>query len=120
MTMRYRAQTRRVRVSGRGRGLLLLAAVVLIAGLFAQVTMLARVSLQSRSAAALTDEIEALNAQADNLEMAVNGFHNLEQIRKRALQLGMEVADGTSTRVVNVALGDTNDAGVQTAEGPSN
>lgn len=105
---RYRRKGRRVQLSRRGRGLLVVAGIVLVTGLFVQLTMMVRISSQNRNANALVDEIQELNAQVDNLELVVDSFHNLDQIGKRARQLGMEVVDSSSTRVVNVTVPGTN------------
>ena len=107
------------------RALLVLACAVLFAGMFMQVSMLARVSSQSKRASALEGEIEELSANAENLELSINQFHNLDSIAVRARQLGMEQPDETQIRVVSVARvdagnGSTQAAGNAPAEGIQN
>lgn len=85
------------------RALLVMAAVVLFAGLFVQITMLSRISSQAKQAAKLEREIVELSASAENLEVSINQYHNLKDIAVRAQQLGMEEPDETQIRVVNVA-----------------
>ena len=97
------------------RALLVLACAVLFAGMFMQVTMLARVSSQSKRASTLESEIEELSANAENLELSINQFHNLDSIAVRARQLGMEQPSEGQIRVVNVARGSAPDASTQAA-----
>lgn len=95
---------------------MMLAAVVLFAGLFAQITMLSRISSQSKRASAVEREIAELSASAENLELSINQYHNLEAIAARARQMGMEQPDETQIRVVRVARVNAQDTSTQTAE----
>ncbi len=101
--------------NARSRALLVLACAVLFAGMFMQVTMLARVSSQSKRASVLEGEIEELSANAENLELSINQFHNLESIAVRARQLGMEQPSESQIRVVNVARSGDSGASAQAA-----
>ncbi len=115
MTMRSEKSLARRRKAARSRTLLVLAGIVLFSGLFMQVTMLARISSQSKRASSLEGEIEELSASAENLELTINRYHNLDSIAARARQLGMEQPDETQIRVVNVARSDREDTSTQTA-----
>ena len=56
----------------------------------------------SKQVAETRKEIKALNASADNLNLSLNQYHNLQRIAARAQQLGMEQPDETQLRVVNL------------------
>ena len=115
--MRSLGYDRARKMSARSRMLMLLAGLILFAGLFLQITMLSRISLQSKRAAALERELVELSANAENLELSINQYHNLEVIAARAQQLGMEQPDETQIRVVSVAKINPEDTSTQTAEG---
>lgn len=116
MSMNYARSTRSRRRKTCSRILLLAAAIVLFAGLFVQISMLSRISSQSKQAAKLEREIVELSASAENLEVSINQYHNLETIAARAQQLGMEQPDETQIRVVNVARNHMEDTSIQTAD----
>ena len=117
MSMRSVSPERARRITARNRTLLILVGIVLFAGLFLQITMLSRISLQSKRASAVEWELEELSANAENLELSINQYHNLEVIAARAQQLGMEQPDETQIRVVSVAKINPEDTSTQTAEG---
>ena len=114
MKMRNAKYDRRRRAA-RSRALLILAGIVLFSGLFMQITMLARISSQSKQASSLEVEIEDLSAKAENLELRINKHYNLEKIAERALELGMEKPDETQIRVVSVAQVNMEDNSTQAA-----
>ena len=114
--MDVHGRSRPRRRSGRGRALAILAAAVLFAGLFMQISMLSRISAQIKRAAALEKEIGELSANAENLELCINQYHNLESIAARARQLGMQKPDASQIRVVRVAKPSGKDTSAQTAE----
>lgn len=116
MSMRYSRQTRSARQAARGRKLMILAAAVLFVGLFVQITMLSRISYQNKRASALERELTELSANAENLELSINQYHNLEAIAARAKQMGMEQPNETQIRVVRVARNDMQDTSAQSAE----
>lgn len=109
-------QRRSRRRAGRRRALILLAASVLFAGLFMQISMLSRISAQIKRAAALEKEISELNASAENLELCINQYHNLDSIAARARQLGMQKPDASQIRVVRVEKPSNENTSVQAAE----
>ena len=115
MSMHNAQQGGRRRKRLLGRILFAVAAAVLVAGLFLQITMLARISDQTKQAAALEREIVELSANAENLQLTISQHHNLETIAARAQQLGMEQPDETQIRVVRVACGNE-DTSIHTVE----
>ena len=116
MTMQNAKPARRRRKTARSRALLVLAGIVLFTGLFMQITMLARISSQSKRASSLEGEIEELSASAENLELNINQYHNLDTIAVRARQLGMEQPNETQIRVVSVVRSNVEDTSIQAAE----
>ena len=103
MKMQSEKAIRRRRKATQSRALLVLAGIVLFSGLFMQITMLARISSQSKRASGLEGEIEELTANAENLELRINRYHNLDSIAVRARELGMSTPNETQIRVVSVA-----------------
>ena len=77
-------------------------AAVLLAGVLSQIAMMARLSAQNKQVVETQKEIRALSASADNINLSLNQYHNLERIAARAAQLGMEQPDETQLRVVNL------------------
>ena len=94
--------SRRTRERQTSRILMIAFALVLFIGVFAQIAMMAKLSGQNKQVAETRKEIKALNASADNLNLSLNQYHNLERIAARAQQLGMEQPDETQLRVVNL------------------
>ena len=93
---------RRPRSRQTNRVLMVVFVVVLFAGLFGQIAMLARVSAQNREARTVDREIRELNASVDNLTLSLNQYHNLERIAALAQRLGMEQPTEGQIRVVNL------------------
>ena len=116
MTRQNTKPARRKRDKAFSRFLLLMAGIVLVMGLFAQITMLARISSQNKQASELEGEIEELSANVENLELYINQYHNLKSIELRAQQLGMERPDETQIRVVSVVRSNVEDTSIQAAE----
>lgn len=116
MNMRYEQPRRSKREAAWNRALLIVAALVLFAGLFMQITMLSRISSQSKQASRLEEEIVELSASAENLELSINQYHNLDNIELRARQLGMEEPTDTQIRVVSVVRSETENTSIQAVE----
>lgn len=95
-------RTRRARDRRLNRLLMAAFALVLLAGVVLQIAMMARLSGQGKQTAQLNREIKALAASADNLNLSISQYHDLDRITARALQLGMEQPDETQLRVVNL------------------
>ena len=70
--------TKREREKLLSRAMMILAALVLIAGLIFQISMRARVSAQSKEIASVQRQIQTLNADIMNLNLCINQSHNLE------------------------------------------
>ena len=100
--MRRMGTTRRARERKVNRVLACLFAVVLFAGVFGHIAMLARLSGQGKAAAAIEKEIRELSASEDNLYLSLNQYHNLDRVAARAKLLGMEQPAQAQIRVVNL------------------
>ncbi len=94
--------SRRMRERRLSRALMIAFALVLFLGVCSQIAMMARLSGQSKQVVETQKEIKALNASAENLNLSLNQYHNLDRIALRAQQLGMEQPDETQLRVVNL------------------
>lgn len=102
-------QKRKVRYEQRlTKALLVAAAVVLFCGLFAQIAVRAQVSGQVKELAAMQARIDAMKADAENIRLCINQHHNLEEISRRALALGMEELTDDRLRVVSLPAADGN------------
>ena len=100
--------SRRMRERRLSRALMIAFAVVLFLGVCSQIAMMARLSGQNKRIYETQREIRALGASADNLNLSLSQYHNLERIAARAEQLGMSQPDETQLRVVNLpALTDS-------------
>ena len=97
--MRESSRERERRTS---RALMIAFALVLFIGVFAQIAMMAKLSGQNKQVVQTQKEIKALSASADNLNLGLSQYHNLNRIAARAQQLGMEQPDETQLRVVNL------------------
>ena len=95
-------ESRRARDRRTSRILMAVFALVLFIGVFSQIAMMARLSAQNKRFVETEKEIKALSASADNLNLGLNQYHNLDRIAARAQQLGMEQPDETQLRVVNL------------------
>ena len=100
-----RSQTRRsLRQKERrvNRILVIVFAAVLFVGLFSQVAMVARLSGQAKVTRSVEREIRDLSANADNLNLTLNQFKNLDRVAARAAKLGMGKPSGDQIRVVRL------------------
>ena len=100
---------RRRREQRVSRVLAVTAAVIFFGGLFGQIALRAQISGQAKKIDAVHREIQALSANAENLDLCINQYHNLETIGQRACQLGMDVPVDDQLRVVSLpqVSGDT-------------
>lgn len=89
------------------RTLLIAAAAVLFFGLFAQIAVRAQVSGQTKEISAVQAGINAMKVDAENLQLCINQHHNLEEISKRALAMGMEQLTDDRIRVVSLPAGNS-------------
>ena len=102
MSRNHSKRTRQARVQRANRTLIMVFVAVLVVGAFVQVAMIARLNGQNRQMKAVEIEIRNLSATADNLNLSLRQFGNLDRVAARAAQLGMtEPAEG-QIRVVNL------------------
>ena len=100
------------------RSLLVAAAVLLFAGLFAQIAVRAQISGQAKELAAIQARMHAMSADADNLTLCINQHHDLESIGRRAIEMGMQMPGDDQPRVLNLPLaGDTSTQTVANTDG---
>lgn len=97
-----RQAVKREREQRLSKALLILAVFVLFFGLFGQIAMRDRLSRQAKELAMVNDEIKVLSANAENLDLNINQRHNLIEIGQKAVLLGMEAADKSQMRVVQL------------------
>ena len=109
MTGAWQGQTRVRRERRLTKVLLIEAALVFFCGLFGQIALRAQLSGQNKQLALLEKEIQALSANAANLDLSINQRHNLDEIGRKAILLGMEQPDESRLRVVSLpqANGET-------------
>ena len=109
MTGAWQGQTRVRRERRLTKVLLIAAALVFFCGLFGQIALRAQLSGQNKQLASLEKEIQALSANAANLDLSINQRHTLDEIGRQAILLGMEQPDESRLRVVSLpqANGET-------------
>ena len=109
MTGAWQGQTCVRRERRLTKVLLIAAALVFFCGLFGQIALRAQLSGQNKQLASLEKEIQALSANAANLDLSINQRHNLDEIGRKAILLGMEQPDESRLRVVSLpqANGET-------------
>ena len=112
MSMRYSDKRRKSRL----RFWRMLVVIVLFAGLFVQVTMLARISEQNKRASKAKDEITALNHRIENIERDINGYRNSDQIEALARAMGMQDPDPSQLRYISVPNLEENTSAQAAAE----
>ena len=95
-------RSRRERIRQTNRTLIVIFAAVLLVGAFMQIAMIARVTGQNKQVRAVEREIRNLTANADNLNLSLNQFKNLDRVAARAAKLGMEKPTGSQIRVVRL------------------
>ena len=113
-----RSQTKRSQRQKERRAnriLVIVFAAVLFVGLFSQVAMVARLSGQAKVTRSVEREIRDLSANADNLNLSLNQFRNLDRVAMRARQLGMEQPSEGQIRVVSLP-GALQNTSTQSAE----
>jgi len=85
------------------RGLMIAFAAVVLLGVIVQITMMVRLSGQSKATYAARKETRELTSRIQNLNHSLEQFHNRDRITARAQQLGMQLPDETQLRVVNLS-----------------
>ena len=102
MNRNHAKRSRQEQVRRTNRTLIMVFVAVLLIGAFAQVAMIARITGQNKRVRAVETEIRNLSANADNLNLSLNQFRNLDWVASRAAKLGMEKPTGDQIRVVRL------------------
>ena len=102
MNRNHAKRSRQERIRRTNRTLIMVFVAVLLIGAFSQVAMIARITGQNKRARAVETEIRNLSANADNLNLSLNQFRNLDRVAARAAKLGMEEPTGDQIRVVRL------------------
>ena len=102
MNRNHAKRSRQEQVRRTNRMLIMVFVAVLVIGAFAQVAMIARITGQNKRVRAVETEIRNLSANADNLNLTLNQFRNLDRVAARAAKLGMEEPTGDQIRVVRL------------------
>jgi len=97
------------------RVLIVMLVCVLFAGLFMQIGQMAEIAGQSKKNNELVYQLNEMEAVIDNLQVALNGYHNLNSIQMRAHEIGMVVPDSMQIRVLNLPAQMGTDTSAQTA-----
>ena len=100
-----RSQTKRSRqerIRHANRTLIMVFVAVLVIGAFTQIAMIARITGQNKQVQAVELQIRDLSANAENLNLSLNQFKNLERVAARAEKLGMEQPTEGQIRVVRL------------------
>ena len=102
MNRNHAKRSRQEQVRRTNRMLIMVFVAVLLIGAFSQVAMIARITGQNKRVRAVETEIRNLSANADNLNLSLNQFRNLDRVAARAAKLGMEKPTGDQIRVVRL------------------
>ena len=102
MNRNHAKRSRQEQVRRTNRTLIMVFVAVLLIGAFSQVAMIARITGQNKRVRAVETEIRNLSANADNLNLSLNQFRNLDRVAAKAAKLGMEKPTGDQIRVVRL------------------
>ena len=94
---------------------ILMLVLCLIAGVFGQITMIAKLAAQSKQISQVNREIRDMTATVENMQVCLSMYQNLDRIETLAYGLGMQLPDAEQIRVVSLP-GIAGDASTQTAE----
>jgi len=97
------------------RTLRIVLAACLFAGVFGQITMIAKLSAQSKEISKVNREISDMTATVENMQVCLSMYQNLDRIETLAYGLGMQFPTEDQIRVVSLP-GIAEDASTQTAE----
>ena len=98
----------RTQTSGRqreqklNRWLMAVFAAVVLLGVIVQITMMVKLSDQSKRTHTIRQETVNLESRIENLTLNLNKYANQDRITARAKALGMQLPDETQLRVVNL------------------
>ena len=102
MNRSHGRRSRQEQIRRTNRTLIMIFVAVLVIGAFTQVAMIARLTGQNKQVRAVEREIRDLSANADNLNLTLNQFRNLDRVAARAAKLGMEQPSEGQIRVVRL------------------
>lgn len=97
------------------RTLKIVLVLCLVAGVFGQITMIAKLAAQSKQISQVNREIRDMTATVENMQVCLSMYQNLDRIETLAYGLGMQLPAQDQIRVVSLP-GITEDASTQTAE----
>ena len=93
----------RMREKKLNRRLMIVFAAMVLLGVIAQITMMAKLSIQSKQTYAALTEARELESRIENLNRSLEQFHNHDRIRAKAQSLGMQMPEDTQLRAVNLS-----------------
>ena len=93
----------------------ILTCLMLFAGLFMQICMLAEISGKAKQRSAAEDDIRELSATKDNLELQLVGYERTTWIEQQAIELGMQWPSDDQIRVIAIPQ-EYEDSTTHTAE----
>ena len=93
----------RYREKRLNRRLMIAFAAVVLLGVIVQITMMAKLSIQSKQTHATQTEVENLENRIKNLNHSLEQFHNHDRIRAKAQSLGMQLPEDTQLRTVSLS-----------------
>ncbi|MBQ3574534.1 MAG: hypothetical protein IJA26_02610 [Clostridia bacterium] len=99
MSMRYSEKKRPSRL----RFVRVLMVIILFAGLFVQITMLARISSENKRADKAGEEVANLNQYIENLQRDIDDYRNSDEIEQLARSMGMQDPDASQLRSIYVS-----------------
>jgi cell division protein FtsL len=87
---------------GKHRVFKLALGIMLFAGLYMQISMLAEISGKTKEISRVERDIKELSAGADNLALQLAQLTKLSRIEERALELGMQWPEDGQLRVISI------------------
>lgn len=112
MSERYLQSKRKARI----RLLKALTVIVLFAGIFLQITMLARISAENKRADQTAKDIVSLGHRIENIERDIDNYRNSNDIMALAIEMGMQNPDQSQLRPISVENLEEENTFGQTAE----
>lgn len=77
-------------------------ALLVFAGMFARITMLARLSEKSKQISAYETQAERAQVKISQMELVLNELHDLDVIAIRAAEMGMKSPSAEQIRVLQI------------------
>lgn len=92
------------------RALMILAAVVLFCGLMLQISLRSQINDQSKELEKVQNDIELLQANAENLKRCINDGYDDVELEEQARRLGMDYPAEGQLRVISLHMPNGNTA----------